>query len=272
MYQPVPTNCCSHTRNQEQTTFVLNMVTSTTETTRDTISNPRNSVFILHGYREIKTWNRYVLFAARIGPNAACIVTWNITSSRLFITVCYLFFVTLINHIPAGNGPPSFEQRHRCRRLQAPPEYFEETRRHAWHPHPTTLPSYSPTEKEVDPKTKASSIIDALPGNSLVSKTTFVTLGAGLATFLVSKEIYVLNEETLVLIATGSLFVALLKNLKEPYNAMSDEVIQRIKNVLVKAREDHKFAVQDRIDQVGQLKDIVDVTKGLFAISKVCLI
>ncbi|KAH8554050.1 hypothetical protein BGW37DRAFT_241933 [Umbelopsis sp. PMI_123] len=124
------------------------------------------------------------------------------------------------------------------------------------------------SSNEVEPKQKASSIIDSLPGNSLVSKTGFVTLSAGLATFLISKEIYVFNEETLVLVAFGGLAGALFKYLKEPYNSMADEHINRIKNVLYKARNDHKSAVNERIDQVGQMKDIVDVTKNLFALSR----
>lgn len=44
--------------------------------------------------------------------------------------------------------------------------------------------------------------------------------------------------------------------------------VQRIKNVLNQARNDHKAAVQERIDQAGQLKDLVDVTKALFEISR----
>ncbi|KAI9288978.1 hypothetical protein BC943DRAFT_126010 [Umbelopsis sp. AD052] len=124
------------------------------------------------------------------------------------------------------------------------------------------------SSNEVEPKKQASSIVDSLPGNSLVSKTGFVTLSAGLATFLISKEIYVFNEETLVLVAFGGLAGALFKYLKEPYNSMADEHINRIKNVLYKARNDHKSAVTERIDQVGQMKDIVDVTKNLFALSR----
>lgn len=77
----------------------------------------------------------------------------------------------------------------------------------------------------VEPKKKAASIVDSLPGNSLVSKTGYVTLGAGLATFLISKEIYVFNEETLVLVAFGGLAGALFKYLREPYNSMADEHI-----------------------------------------------
>ncbi|KAL1934684.1 hypothetical protein VTP01DRAFT_6866 [Rhizomucor pusillus] len=121
---------------------------------------------------------------------------------------------------------------------------------------------------EVDPKQKAASIIDSLPGNSLVSKTGFVTLGTGLATFLISKEIYVFNEETLVLVATGGLLAVLLKYLREPYNNMAGEHIERIKGVLNKARADHKLAVQSRIDEAGQMKDLVDVTKALFELSR----
>ncbi|CAO3607901.1 unnamed protein product [Cunninghamella blakesleeana] len=119
-----------------------------------------------------------------------------------------------------------------------------------------------------DPKQKANSIIESLPGNSLVSKTGYVTLGTGLATFLISKEIYVFNEETLVLVAAGGLLAVLLKYLREPFTEMGNEHINRIKNVLNQARNDHKSAVQERIDQAGQLKDLVDVTKALFEISR----
>ncbi|CAO3649179.1 unnamed protein product [Cunninghamella echinulata] len=115
---------------------------------------------------------------------------------------------------------------------------------------------------------QANSIIESLPGNSLVTKTGYVTLGTGLATFLISKEIYVFNEETLVLVAAGGLLGVLLKYLREPFTEMGNEHINRIKSVLNQARNDHKTAVQERIDQAGQLKDLVDVTKALFEISR----
>jgi F-type H+-transporting ATPase subunit b len=35
------------------------------------------------------------------------------------------------------------------------------------------------------------------------------------------------------------------------------------------SRLEHTQAVKDRIGSVGQLKDVVDITKGLFALSKV---
>ncbi|KAG1470590.1 hypothetical protein G6F56_002594 [Rhizopus delemar] len=124
------------------------------------------------------------------------------------------------------------------------------------------------TQKEVEPKEKANSIINNLPSNSFVSKTGFLTLGTGFATFLISKEIYVLNEETLVLVASTGLLSVLLKYLREPFSNMADEHIARIKNVMVRAREDHKAVVQERIDEAGQMKDLVNVTKALFELSR----
>lgn len=37
---------------------------------------------------------------------------------------------------------------------------------------------------------------------------------------------------------------------------------------MVQARDDHKSAVQERIDEVGQMKDLVEVTKALFELSR----
>jgi len=123
-------------------------------------------------------------------------------------------------------------------------------------------------DKEIDPKTKAASIIDSLPGNSVISKTGYLTVGTGLAAWLVSKEIYVVNEESLVAISFAGLIIALFKLLKQPYVEWADEEINKVKNVLIKAREDHKKAITDRIESANKLRDIVDVTKGLFVLSK----
>ena len=68
----------------------------------------------------------------------------------------------------------------------------------------------------VDPKDRAAAIIDALPGNSLVSKTGFITLGAGLATWLISKEIYVFNNETVLLVAFAGVATGLYRTLGTP--------------------------------------------------------
>ncbi|GAA5796349.1 hypothetical protein EDC94DRAFT_310475 [Helicostylum pulchrum] len=124
------------------------------------------------------------------------------------------------------------------------------------------------TKTEEEPKQKANSLLESLPGNSIVAKTGYVTAATGISAFLISKEIYVFNEETLVLVGGVGLLTVLLKYLREPFNNMANEHIERIKNILVQAREDHKGAVQERIEEVGQMKDLVDVTKALFQLSR----
>lgn len=76
------------------------------------------------------------------------------------------------------------------------------------------------------PEARASSILDALPGNSLVSKTGWVTLGTGLTAVAISKEIYVANEETVILV--GSLIFAVLvgRAITGPYKEWADSQIE----------------------------------------------
>ncbi|KAF9543956.1 atp4 subunit B of the stator stalk of mitochondrial F1F0 ATP synthase [Mortierella hygrophila] len=123
-------------------------------------------------------------------------------------------------------------------------------------------------EKSVSPDSKAQSILDALPGNSLISKTGVVTAFAGLSTYLISQELYIFNEETLVLLAFAATFGGIVKSARAPFNEWADGHINKIRSVLEKARADHKVAVAERIDQVGQMKDVVEVTQALYALSK----
>ncbi|ORY92282.1 hypothetical protein BCR43DRAFT_86864 [Syncephalastrum racemosum] len=118
------------------------------------------------------------------------------------------------------------------------------------------------------PAQQKSSILDQLPGDSLAAKVGYLTAGTGVATALVAKEIYIFNEESLVLIASVGLLGVLLKYLREPYSNMANEHINRIKSVLNQARADHTTAVQERINEVGQMKDLVEVTQNLFALSR----
>ncbi|KAG0378865.1 MAG: hypothetical protein J3R72DRAFT_432437 [Linnemannia gamsii] len=123
-------------------------------------------------------------------------------------------------------------------------------------------------EKSVSPDSKAQSILDALPGNSLISKTGVVTAIAGLSTYLISQELYIFNEETLVLLAFAATFGGIVKSARAPFNEWADGHISKIRTILEKARVDHKSAVVERIDQVGQMKDVVEVTQALYALSK----
>ena len=59
------------------------------------------------------------------------------------------------------------------------------------------------------------------------------------------------------------------QTIRLPYKEWAENHIARIKGVLDGARAEHTQAVKDRIDAVDQMKDVVSLTEGLFAISKV---
>lgn len=60
-----------------------------------------------------------------------------------------------------------------------------------------------------------------------------------------------------------------MQTIRLPYKEWAENHIARIKGVLDGARAEHTQAVKDRIDAVDQMKDVVSLTEGLFAISKV---
>ncbi len=54
---------------------------------------------------------------------------------------------------------------------------------------------------EEEAQSKAKAILEMFPGDTLFKKSAYATLTGGLVSFLVSKGIYVPNEETLILVA-----------------------------------------------------------------------
>ncbi|KAJ2541219.1 atp4 subunit B of the stator stalk of mitochondrial F1F0 ATP synthase [Coemansia sp. RSA 1853] len=128
--------------------------------------------------------------------------------------------------------------------------------------------AYSTEKGRVSPAEKANSIIDAFPGNSLVAKTGYFASATGLTALLISKEIYILNEETLLLVAFGSILAVLYKAIKEPFASWAQSSLGAIENAMASARGEHKSAVLAQIEAKSQLKDIVQYTKSLFGMSK----
>lgn len=53
------------------------------------------------------------------------------------------------------------------------------------------------------------------------------------------------------------------------YKSWAEAHNNKIKSILNAAREDHTSAVQQRIESVKSLGGVVDVTRDLFAVSKV---
>ncbi|GAA5823874.1 hypothetical protein JCM11251_003327 [Rhodosporidiobolus azoricus] len=118
------------------------------------------------------------------------------------------------------------------------------------------------------PAAKANALIDALPGNSLVSKTGIVTLTTATAAAAISNELFVLNEEVVIL-GSFVIFLGYVSSLvREPYREWADGQIQKVKDILNSSRAAHTQAVKGRIENVGELKDVEGLTKQLFELSK----
>lgn len=76
------------------------------------------------------------------------------------------------------------------------------------------------------PAAKASSLLDALPGNSLVGKTGIVTLTAATAAAGISSELFVLNEEVVIL-GSFVVFLGYVSSLiRQPYAEWADGQIE----------------------------------------------
>ncbi|KAI5808091.1 putative mitochondrial ATPase subunit ATP4 [Peziza echinospora] len=119
-----------------------------------------------------------------------------------------------------------------------------------------------------DPKTKAQSILDSLPGQSLASKAAILSAGAGVSIAAISNEIYVVNDESIVAFSLISVFIAIGKYGGPAYTEWATGQISKIRDILNSARADHTQAVKERIESVSQLSSVVEVTKDLFAVSK----
>jgi F-type H+-transporting ATPase subunit b len=61
------------------------------------------------------------------------------------------------------------------------------------------------------PAEKASTIINSVPSTSLATRTGTVVLGTGLLAAAISQELYVVNEETVILVGTAILFTYIAK-------------------------------------------------------------
>ncbi|MCJ1226222.1 atp4 subunit B of the stator stalk of mitochondrial F1F0 ATP synthase [Toensbergia leucococca] len=119
-----------------------------------------------------------------------------------------------------------------------------------------------------EPKKRAQSILDSLPGNSLISKTAILSAGAGVSIFAISNELYVVNEESIVLFSIFSIFWAVGKYGGPMYKEWADGQVSKMKGILNAAREDHTSAVKQRMDSVKELGSVIDITKSLFEVSK----
>ena len=79
-----------------------------------------------------------------------------------------------------------------------------------------------------------------------------------------------MNEESVVAFCLLAVWAGVFKYGGPMYKEWAEAQNEKIKGILNAARADHTEAVKHRIGDVQQMGGVVDVTKSLFEVSKVC--
>jgi F-type H+-transporting ATPase subunit b len=77
-----------------------------------------------------------------------------------------------------------------------------------------------------DPKDRAAAIINSVPSSSLASKTGTIVLGTGIAAAAISTELFVINEEVVVLGSFAILAAFIASSVRGPYNDWAEGQIE----------------------------------------------
>lgn len=133
----------------------------------------------------------------------------------------------------------------------------------------TSAARFQENKPAAEPKDTANNILNALPGNNLVSKTAFLSAGTGLSIAAISNELLVINEESIIAVSLLTIYWAVYNYAGPAYREWALGQADKFKNILNSARKDHTDAVKSRMSSVQDLSGVIDVTKNLFAVSKV---
>ncbi|EHM99913.1 Atp4p [Saccharomyces cerevisiae x Saccharomyces kudriavzevii VIN7] len=126
----------------------------------------------------------------------------------------------------------------------------------------------STPEKQADPKVKANSLINAIPGNNILTKTGVLGTSAAAVIYAISNELYVVNDESILLLTFLGFTGLVAKYLAPAYKDFADTRMKKVSDVLNTSRNKHVEAVKDRIGSVSQLQNVTGTTKVLFDVSK----
>ncbi|KAJ3338725.1 atp4 subunit B of the stator stalk of mitochondrial F1F0 ATP synthase [Gonapodya sp. JEL0774] len=124
------------------------------------------------------------------------------------------------------------------------------------------------TQAKPAPEQVALNLVNLAPGKTLAHKAGFISVAASVAAYVVSKEVYIFDVETLEAIPMVGAFTIAYLNLKDMLLQIFEDQKKRINDILVQAREDHKAVVEERLDHVSKLGDVVGVTKNLYEVSR----
>jgi len=103
----------------------------------------------------------------------------------------------------------------------------------------------------------------------MVSKAAILSAGSALSIAAISNELYVVNEESIVLFCLLTVYTGIAVYGGPAYKEWAEGKSNQIKSILNSARENHTSAVKQRIDSVKDLSGVIDITKNLFEVSKV---
>lgn len=126
----------------------------------------------------------------------------------------------------------------------------------------------STPDKQTDPKSKANSIINAIPGNNILTKTGVLGTSAAAVIYAISNELYVVNDESILLLTFLGFTGLVAKYLAPAYKDFADARMKKVSEILNASRNKHVEAVKDRIGSVSELQNVAETTKVLFDVSK----
>lgn len=124
------------------------------------------------------------------------------------------------------------------------------------------------SSKTPDPKSKATSLIDALPGNTVLTKTGILGTSAAAIIYGISNQLYVINDESILLLIFLGFSGLVAKFMAPLYKDFADSRIKKVSDILNSSRVRHVDAVKDRIESVSELQNVSETTKVLFDVSK----
>ncbi|CAL9738177.1 ATP synthase subunit 4, mitochondrial [Monosporozyma servazzii] len=120
----------------------------------------------------------------------------------------------------------------------------------------------------LDPKARAQSIIEALPGNTAITKTGILGTSAAALVYAISNELYVVNAESILLVSFLAVGAIMAKYVAPAYNSFAEARVKKVSDILNASRQKHVDAVKDRITSVSALQNVSETTKVLFDVSK----
>lgn len=94
------------------------------------------------------------------------------------------------------------------------------------------------------------------------------TLGVGVSAYLISKELYVINSETVIAAVLGGMIIFLMRKIGKPVAQFLDDKSQGILDLLNSEKTGRKSFVEDQITAESKVEPELDLRHDIFDIMK----